>query len=68
MTRRLWWWFASLRPTTRLAVAVAFFVTVSIWAVPLAQTVADLALGLAVLTLAAFGFWLILTAPFRRRW
>ena len=70
MRGRLWFWFLGLSPGMRVGVAVGVFVAVSIWAVPLAQTVAQLAQGLAVLAIAAFGFWMILTAPFRRgrRW
>lgn len=60
----------NLRPSARAAVVVAFFVCISIWAVPLAQTVAQVAQGLAVLAIAAFGLWMILSGPFQRgrRW
>ena len=66
MRRRLWLWFTSLRPSARLGVVVAFFVCFSVWAVPLAQMLADVAQGLAVLAIAAFGLWMIASIPFRR--
>lgn len=55
-------------PITRLVLAAIVLVVLAQLAVPLAHSLKPLLEGVGVLALALAGLWLIVSAPFRRRW
>lgn len=62
---RLVWWEAT--PRLRFALALATLIVIAAGTSSLAPSLSATANGLAVLLVAAAGFWMIASAPFRTR-
>jgi hypothetical protein len=58
-----------MNPMIRQLVLIAVVLLLaSVWIVPLAEALAPLLEAGAVLGIALIGLWMIVTAPFGRRW